>query len=459
MGCLKLCGWTFGSVVVALAAIVMFYVMQPPSYTVHDDGRLEMTDLSRQDYPVVVSVVQLLLTPFANSLFPLLPQSLMDGAAARTGLSDWGDKDDFFPAFDILLKSIREEAGLSPVGRFLVTELMTQLLSTRLRLTALLQEHGDAIRAENITKPLIIAPIPRSGSTVMHNTLAASGDFRVLPYFEALEPLRKLDEEIDSRIKPCEDAVMFINFMRPLFRIMHTMTPNAVHEELQLTAIWFNSILFEASYMVPSYATWRKKQDQVPVMQQLKLMLQVLQWQDRLKGIEPKQWLLKTPGHVSRVPALQAVFPDARILCMHRDPIPAVKSLATLASYMAGMNSNQVQPKLMARQWATNLFWMADTLLKDRTSGAVNESSVMDLEAAVFWRDYTGVIQQVYRFAGREASSESKARVAEYLEAHPRQGAKKIIYSLKLFDMSEEQLRQENAELLQAYSQRFLTNS
>ena len=73
-----------------------------------------------QSYPLVPAVIQALVRPFAPSLWPLTPEALMDTARGRAGLADFGNVSEFAPAMERLLQGFRDEAKLSPVGRFLV---------------------------------------------------------------------------------------------------------------------------------------------------------------------------------------------------------------------------------------------------------------------------------------------------------------------------------------------------
>ena len=50
-------------------------------------------------------------------------------------------------------------------------------------------------------------------------------------------------------------------------------------------------------------------------------MLKFLQWQKRQAGQRGDRWVLKAPFHLGFVDVLFALFPDARIVQTHRDPL------------------------------------------------------------------------------------------------------------------------------------------
>lgn len=159
-------GWRVRWVALAVAALAIgtWRVYQPSNYVLDaQTGQLRFTDLRQQDYPLVPALLQELVRPFADWLWPLTPAALMVTAQRRAGLDDYGDTAEFLPAFDALLHGMRTEARLSPLGRFFVTEHMLSILVGRLQIQQLLLQHGEVIARENITAPLIIAGLGRSG--------------------------------------------------------------------------------------------------------------------------------------------------------------------------------------------------------------------------------------------------------------------------------------------------------
>ena len=62
----------------------------------------------------------------------LRPEPLLAQAIADTGLDDFGD-DWFREPLEVLCRSLREEAGLSPLGALAQQQQLVQLLRSRLR--------------------------------------------------------------------------------------------------------------------------------------------------------------------------------------------------------------------------------------------------------------------------------------------------------------------------------------
>ena len=95
---------------------------------------------------------------------------------------------------------------------------------------------------------MVIAGLPRTGTTHLHNLLAAGPTFRVLPYWESIEPVPlppRSGAEPDPRRVRTDLAVDFMGTAMPHFALMHEMTTDHVHEEVQLLANDFSSMIFE----------------------------------------------------------------------------------------------------------------------------------------------------------------------------------------------------------------------
>src|SRR5262245_57432751 len=175
-------------------------------------------------------------------------------AAAETGLDDFGPRD-YEERLNVLLAALRDVEHLTPVGLLSFHSQMLQLLKNRLLLVDLLARHPE-IHDIEVAAPIIIAGLPRTGTTHLHNLLAADRGLRTLPSWESVEPFplpSEIGVEPDPRRQRTEQAVWFLNEAMPLFRLMHEMTTDHVHEEIALLAIDFSTMFFETLAPVPAW--------------------------------------------------------------------------------------------------------------------------------------------------------------------------------------------------------------
>jgi hypothetical protein len=72
---------------------------------------------------------------------------------------------------------------------------------------------------------------------------------------------------------------------------------------------------------IPTYGEWLETVDMSSAYDYHKRVLQVL----RSSGVRGR-WSLKAPAHALHLEALTAVYPDARLVMAHRDPVVVVTS-------------------------------------------------------------------------------------------------------------------------------------
>ena len=98
---------------------------------------------------------------------PLDADSLIAHACASTGLADFGD-DLWREPFAVLVKALEEEAKLTLMGRLMARSDIILWLSARLQLTDTFKQQPEVL-AEEIKAPMIIAGLPRSGTSILLN--------------------------------------------------------------------------------------------------------------------------------------------------------------------------------------------------------------------------------------------------------------------------------------------------
>jgi len=410
---------------------------------------IEIDDLADPRLPRWMRAWNALPAPLARRLAPLSEDSLVRAARRRTGLSDLGDPG-FREPFRVLLESLEGEARLTPFGRTAVRGLLVQLLSNRLLLEELVRRHPE-IEDERIERPIVIAGLPRTGTSHLFNLLSRDPGLRCLPYWESLEPVPDpsrwglpFDPDADPRRSRCRRALDFMTRVMPLFPAMHEFGVDEPHEEIQLLAMEFSTQLFEASYSVPRYGAWYRDTDQGPAYRRMRRVLKALQW---LRG--PRRWLLKSPQHLENLGPLIETFPDARIVQTHRDPVRVVASLVTMIVYGRRMSNTPVDVRGVARHWASRVGDMLRASVRDRER--LPASQVMDVQFGGFMANPLATVERAFALGERPFDAATRAAVSRFLEHNPRGKHGTIRYSLEAVGLDEAELRRD----LRFYQERF----
>ncbi|ORV62867.1 hypothetical protein AWC03_07005 [Mycobacterium europaeum] len=377
---------------------------------------------------------------------PLDADALHARATADTGLDDFGPSD-YRERLDVYLAALRDIDGLHGAGVVNFYGQLLQLLKNRLLLTDLLRRHPEIDDIE-LQPPVVIAGLPRTGTTHLHNLLAAPPTFRTMPYWESAEPFPVPAEagvEPDPRRARMDVAVGVINTVMPHFPLMHEMTTDHVHEEIQLLANDFSTMLFETLAEVPGWREYYRTHDQTPHYQYLARQLKAMQF---LRG--GRRWLLKSPQHLEQVPVLDRVFPGSIVVFTHRDPVPVALSMIAMITYSARMHRTPVPVEDIAASWIDRLDDMLSALVRDRDT--IGPERAIDIRFDDFMADELGVAQRVYALADEPFTDEVRTAIDDYLTGHRRGRLGNVVTSCEMFGLDEADLRRRFAP----YVERFL---
>ena len=404
---------------------------------------IRLTDLADPVYPEAAQPMREVLAGY-GAMLQLDPEAMLATATERTGLDDWGDAG-FRERLDVLCTALRDEAGLSDTGTAVVFEQLVGNLVNRLRLQALTTAHPE-IEDIPVERPIIICGLPRTGTTHLHNLLAADPALRHLPYWESLEPFPSPDEPDEQpRRDRCATGLDMVNASLPEFKRMHDMTVDHAHEEIQLLANDISGMLFETTYRIPSFASHYKSHDQASSYAYLKRSLQAMQW---LRG--GTRWMLKSPQHLEQFPTLLATFPDATFIVTHRDPVEVTQSMATMISYASRMAVARPDPIAISRYWLGRAEDLLGGCVRDRDVLPAGQS--IDVRFGDFMADEEGTVARIYELAGQPFDDGVRAAMSRFRGEHPRGRYGGVIYDPIDLGLDPGEV----AERLGAYRKRFV---
>ncbi len=373
----------------------------------------------------------------AGSHLTLDPTDLMNAATAETELDDYGAAD-FVSRLDLLCRAMRDEGGFNGAGVLQQHTFIVGLLKNRLLLEDLVRRHPEILE-ERIIAPIVICGLPRTGTTHLHNLISADPALRSLPYWESIEPVLADRESPgvgapDPRLERTAIALSFLDVAMPLFKRMHEMTVEHVHEEIQLLAIDFSSMLFETTAPMPLWRDAYLARDQRPSYAYFRRVLQVLQW---LRG--GTRWVLKSPQHLEQFGPLRDTFPDATFVVTHRDPVSVTASMITMLAYSARLSRDRVDLEGIGGYWADRLERMLRRCATERD--LLPAGQTIDVHFDEFMADDVAMVERVYRLAGQPFDEPARAAMSAFMAEHPRGRHGTVEYDLERFGLDPEERR------------------
>ena len=382
-----------------------------------------------------------------GSQLTLDPTALMGAARTETGLDDFG-AGDFEARLELLCRAMTDEGGFNSAGILQQHTLILGLLKNRLLIEDLVALHPE-ILDERISAPIVICGLPRTGTTHLHNLISADPAIRSLPYWESLEPVlaegeRPAAGEPDPRRERTALALSFLDVAMPYFNRMHEMTVDHAHEEIQLLAIDFSTMLFETTAPMPTWRDAYRSRDQRPSYAYMRRVLQVLQW---LRG--GTRWVLKSPQHLEQFPALLDTFPDATFVVTHRDPVSVTTSMVTMLAYSSRLSRDRVDAEGIARYWASRLELMLRRCAEERD--VLPAGQTIDVHFDEFMADDLAMVARVYELAGQPLDDTARSAMRAFMADHPRGKFGAIEYDLAQLGLDRAALRRQ----MDFYTERF----
>jgi hypothetical protein len=407
---------------------------------------VQLDDLAEPRFSPEAQQIRDMMTTLAVDC-PLDADALHARAIADTGLDDFGP-DDYRERLDVYLAALRDIDGMHGPGIVNFFSQISQWLKNRLLLADLLTRHPEVHDIE-LLPPVVIAGLPRTGTTHLHNLLAAAPAFRTLPYWESFEPFplpAEVGVEPDPRAARMDVAVSVMNMLMPHFALMHEMTTEHVHEEIQLLANDFSTMFMETLAYVPRWRDYYLAHDQTSTYEYLATQLKALQF---LRG--GRRWLLKSPQHLEQLPVLAQVFPGVAVVCTHRDPVPVALSMVAMLTYSARMHRSPVPVEQIAAEWIDRLELMLGALARDRD--VIPPERSIDVTFDDFMADELGVAERVFGLVGEPMTDDARTGLADYLAGHQRGRLGRVVTSCEMFGLDEGDLRARFAP----YVSRFLS--
>ncbi|WP_036508148.1 sulfotransferase family protein [Nocardioides sp. URHA0020] len=365
--------------------------------------------------------------------------SVVEDARRKEGLDDFGPGA-FEEPLGVLLEAYAG-AGLTDVGAHLLRGGAVHSLRMRLRAQEWVRRHSE-IADEQVVDPVVVVGMMRSGTTLLQRLLAADPRFRCARGWEVVEVAPRLDHRWDGDDPRIAKAVAREEASRqwvPELYAIHPMHALEAEEEIVFLADAFLSHVPEAGAHVPAYRSWIDTQDFAPAYEHLHRMLQLLQWQQRRRGIEAERWVLKTPAHLGYLDVLWARFPGLHVVHLHRDPVETIASGASLNATLHAMHADTVDLHRIGAEWIERMGWTDDRATATRAGWP--GSLVTDVEFAEAVADPIGQVARVYDALGLDLTAEAEASMRDWLRRRPRD-ASRPAYTPETYGLSADQIRE-----------------
>ena len=363
--------------------------------------------------------------------WPGTAAEVIDVATRGAGLAGEGIE----APLDELLRACAEQADLSVVGRLGLRWDTLRLLRNLVRLRAE-EAQAPAIVDETIAAPLIITGLPRSGSSFFHRLLGADPAMVSPLCWQTIYPYPDPRERRDLRAVRVERQLQQFAWLAPDLQSVHPLHSTAPQECTEITSQVFQSLRFETVYRVPRYKAWLQAHGHEAAYRFHKRFLQHLQHQGQ-RG----RWVLKCPDHVFALDALRAVYPDARVVFLHRDPLHVLPSVARLTEILRAPFTRRLDRREIGRAVLEDWVRGADLMVQEARAPSFAPEQVLHLRYRDVVQRPIETVERLYRHFGMALEPAALAAMQALLAERPRGGYGDNHYSFAAHGIDPEELR------------------
>ena len=377
--------------------------------------------------------------------FRLDPDELVAAAVTQAGTDDLGP-DTYREGLEVYCRSVVEEARLNDLGTAAVPGSVVGALANRARVHDWARRHPE-VAEERIEAPFVVVGVFRAGTTLTSYLLEKDERHRPLLGWEAKDsapPRTPATPDDDPRIEAARAARAMLDQINPRIGVVQSEEPDGPTECISVLDQDLKSLLWEALTNVPSYGTWLHETDHRSAYEYHRLVLQVLQ-----SGGVRGRWSLKSPHHALHLEELTSVYPDARLVALHRDPVVLSASVCSLIDTLTSTFTDADHRPYIAEHWTDMLARSIAGI--DDFRAAHPDVPIVDVRYHELVADPVRTMEGVYAGFGDELTDQARSAMEAHVRARPKGHRGVHRYDLAEYGLDAGEL----AERFADYSQRY----
>jgi hypothetical protein len=345
------------------------------------------------------------------------PDALLERASRRARLDWWGDDLTFVSGLRAITAAINDGAETTPWGRLWLERMILAALVTRLRIQDRVRTE-PAVFARPVTRPLFIAGLARTGTTFLQRLLARDPQARTTRYWEVRNPFpapRPDTYERDRRIAGARIDAAVTRYLNPRLRAIHPTAATWPEEDLFILLRAFGPA-WRMLVSNPGLDDWLQSAGDSygrSVYRYHRTELRHLQSHFRFG-----HWLLKSPAHLSNLPALLETYPDACVVQTHRDPRQAVPSACSLVQAIRSGLERDVSAPGIGEAMLSHYRTVLERVVAFRKTWP-RPAQFYDVPYARLIMDPVGTARGIYAHFGLPWDGELERRMADFARTLP----------------------------------------
>jgi Sulfotransferase family len=346
---------------------------------------------------------------------------------------DFADRS-FIRPFERLLEACDAEADLSVLGIRALRVDVLRFLRNLLRFEDF-EAACPSVLSRPIQAPVFITGMPRSGTTFLHRLILQDPSTIAPRLFQLVYPHASRAGRLETALRRRWVGLQLAVFrmLSPEFNALHPVAVDAPEECTDITAHVFQSLRFESTYRVPSYSGWLQRHGLLHAYRFHRRFLQHLD-----ADLPGRRWILKSPDHVFALDEIRSVYPDARLVFIHRDPARVLASVARLTEVLRRPFARSVDRVEVGRDVSAS--WVDGAQRMSALSA--RDNSVLHLHYQQIIRSPLDAVRAVYLHCNLVLTDEAEAHMRRWLRTAVNVSRPWRDYSLAEFGLDPHLLRE-----------------
>lgn len=366
-------------------------------------------------------------------------EALLDAAFAEAGTGTREFRDpSFLPNLEKTLE-VPARVEMSARGLMGVQANFQRFLVNRLRWEADVEKHPE-ILDEDVSDPIIVLGLPRSGTTKLQRFLSADPNVQATPAWAMFNPAPFPGEERGDptpRRQWASAMMAAVTNTGETYQVMHEFAADEADETSFIPLANFdNHMQFITTPDYP-HLEWTRSISRVPSQAYLKEMLKYLQWQGG--GRRGRPWVLKNPGNTGEFLEMLEVFPNATFVISRRDLYKTMGSSMRMGTEILQNTFEPLDPCFVGDYTVDYWGYELKRYLDQRQKmGAGVRLVEADYSRCV--SDGLSVAREVYELHGLPWTREGEAAMRQWDIDNPRHKLGSYGYDLRDYGWSEERI-------------------
>ena len=308
------------------------------------------------------------------------------------------------------------------------------------------RQHPE-IEREEVTRPVFIVGINRTGTTYLHRLMSRDKRFWVLRLYEFAEPVLWTGEYAtvagtpdDPRRARTEEALRASDLFKVLEGV-HAFDVDEPEEDFQILRMAFSAWVSTALSHIPEFGRWLAESGSWNAYAFHRRTMQHFTWQRRQREPEFQgQWLFKMPFHLMELETLIKTYPDALFIQTHREPSQFMGSWNSLVERIRSLSSEPHPPHELGAEQLTFMSGMLDKAVDFRLAHPELEHRWMDVNYFDLVEDPFEVVRRIYQHFGWTLEQATLDAMDDWLfrQAEKRRTEPRHRYALEDYGLTPE---------------------